>query len=461
MLPASRRGRDLRNKTSLLSPAGMLCLLPIGLVLPAVAQTAFDTTTIEQRADQWIKPYVAAGDFSGVVLIAQGDQMLVEKAYGKADFQHDVANQIGTRFRIASLSKTFTAAAIELLAAQGKLSLKDPLSKYASGIANGDKITVAQLLTHHSGVGELDAPEVTRDCLSDEELVKRLRDVAPLFPPGTDSQYSNEGYFLLAVILQKVSGIPYSQFLQKNIFDPLGMTNSGSTCKGLPPGPNATGHVPGAKTGAVAPLPFEEAAMVGPGSVYSNAHDLYVWLHAVDTNPSFQVDRLAYPYGWGKRNYSGRNLIEQSGINEGFNAHMALYPKEHLYAVVLSNVQSGLFNRLPKDLEAVVFGGEVSQPPAVKAAAVSAKELREYAGTYRTKSIPLPQNLTVRDGQLYTQWGSYPFLRMLTPTGKDEFFFRYEYAKVRFERDSKGSIVKMVWQWPEGEPLAFTPAEPR
>jgi CubicO group peptidase (beta-lactamase class C family) len=266
MLPASRRGRDLRSKTSLLSLAGMLCLLPLGLVLPAVAQTAFDAITIEQRADQWIKPYVAAGDFSGVVLIAQGNQMLVEKAYGKADFQHDVANQIATRFRIASLSKTFTAAAIELLAAQGQLSLKDPLSKYVSGIANGDKITVEQLLTHHSGVGKLDAPEVTRDCLSDEELLKRLRDVVPLFPPGTGSQYSSEGYFLLAVILQKASGVSYSQFLQKNIFAPLKMTNSGSTCKDLPPGPNAVGHVPGAKTGSVVPLPFDEATMVGPGS---------------------------------------------------------------------------------------------------------------------------------------------------------------------------------------------------
>ncbi len=156
----------MRNKTSLLSLPGMLCLLPSGLVLPAVAQTAFDGVTIEQRADQWLKPYVAAGDFSGVVLIAQGDQMLAEKAYGKADFQHDVANQIGTRFRIASLSKTFTAAAIELLTAQGKLSLKDLLSKYVSGIPNGDKITVEQLLTHESGVGELDDADMHRDCLS-------------------------------------------------------------------------------------------------------------------------------------------------------------------------------------------------------------------------------------------------------------------------------------------------------
>ena len=93
----------MRKGTSLLSLAVRLCLLSSGLVLPAVAQRAFDAATIERRTDQWLKAYAAAGDFSGVVLIGQGDQILLEKAYGKADFQRDVANQIGTRFRIASL----------------------------------------------------------------------------------------------------------------------------------------------------------------------------------------------------------------------------------------------------------------------------------------------------------------------------------------------------------------------
>jgi len=316
-----------------------------------------------------------------VVLIAQGDHVLVEKAYGKADIQRDVNNRAETRFRIASLSKTFTAAAIDLLIAQGKLALNDSLSKYVTGIANGDEITVDQLLRHQAGVGELDAADMYRECLSNEEVLKRLRAVKPLFPPGTTSQYSNEGYFLLAMILERVSKVSYETFLQKNIFDPLKLANTGSACKGPPPGPNANGYVPGDKAGSLVPLPFPEAAMVGPGSLYSNARDLYAWLRAVDTNPNFKVDKLAYPYGWGKRNYSGRSLIEQSGIDEGFNAHMALYPKDHLYVVVLSNVQSGLFNRLPKDLEAVLFGGDTSRPPEVKATTLSEPALREHQGT--------------------------------------------------------------------------------
>jgi D-alanyl-D-alanine carboxypeptidase len=433
----------------------MLCLFPSGLVLPAVAQTAFDAVTIEQRADQWLKPYVVAGDFSGVVLIAQGDQMLVAKAYGKADFQHDVANQIGTRFRIASLSKTFTAAAIELLIAQGRLSLNDHLNEYVSGIPNGDSITVEHLLLHESGVGELDDPDVYRQCLPNDELLRRLRKVPPMFAPGSDDHYSNEGYFLLAMVVEKVSAMSFETFMQKNVFDSLKLKNTGSTCLD-PPSPNAGGYIPGDKAASVVPLPFPEAAHVGSGSLYSNVGDLYLWLRAVDTNPNFRVDKFDYPYGWGKRNYSGRDLIEQSGMHEGFTSHMALYPKEHIYAIVLSNVQSGFFNRIPKDLEAVLFGGETSRPPVLKAAVVSVATLQEYQGEYKAESIPTPQNLVVRDGKLCTHWGSYPFLRVLTPTGKDEFFLRDEYAEVKFERDGKRGIAKMVWQWPDGQPMTFT-----
>jgi len=419
------------------------------------AQTIPDAPALTARVDQWITPYVSAGDFSGVVLIAQGDHLLVEKAYGKADFQRGVANRVDTRFWIASLSKTFTAAAIELLIAQGKIALKDPLDRYVSGIANGRQITVEQLLTHESGVGELDAADIYRECLPRQELLARLRKAPPMFNPGTDSHYSNEGYFLLAMILEKVSGTSYETLLQKNIFDPLKLVNTGSACRDLPAGPNAGGYVPGNTAGSVIPLPFPESTRVGPGSLYSNVTDLLTWLRAVDSNAAFQVDKFDYPYGWGKRNYSGRDLIEQSGLHEGFEAHMALYPKEHIYAVVLSNVQSGLLNRIPKDLEAVLFGGDTSRPPDVKPVAVQETGLREYEGTYKAAAIPVPQHIVVRDRKLFMQWGNYPFLRILTPTKKDEFFFRYEYAKVRFERDAQGRILRMTWQWPGGDPVVF------
>jgi len=422
---------------------------------PARAQAALDARGVSDRADKWLAAYAAAGDFSGVVLIAQGDRILVEKAYGKADAATGAPNTLKTRFRIASLTKTFTAAAIELLIAGGKIELGDPLGRYVPGIPNGDVITIEQLLLHRSGVGVVDTPDRYLECLPAAELLRRLGEAKPLFPPGKGDQYSNEGYFLLALVIEKVSGMSYEQFLQRNIFGPLGMKNAGIACKDLPPGPNAAGHVPGAAGSSVIRLTANEAVEIGSGTAYSDVGDLLSWLRAVDANPSFKAGRWRYPYGWGKRNYSGRALIEQSGIVEGFNAHIALYPGDHLCAVLLGNIQSGLFNRVPQDLEKVLFGGETTQPPAVIPVELSGRDLQDFAGEYASDAIPYHQTLVVRDGTLYMRWGQFPFPRALAPAGKDEFFFRYEYATVRFGRASSGKVVSMSWQWPDGGPMAF------
>jgi CubicO group peptidase (beta-lactamase class C family) len=411
--------------------------------------TPLDADDVAERTDQWLAPYVAAHDFSGVVLIAQGDRVLVEKAYGDADFGHQTPNSIDTRFRIASLSKSFTAAGIEMLAKQGKLSFKDHLSRYITGIPNGRIITIAELLTHTSGVGVLDSPDVIRHCLSDAELLRRMRKNPPLFKPGERSEYSNEGYFLLGMIIQKVSGQSYDRFMQQRIFQPLRLQNTGTACQEIPPGDDALGYMPGA-AGGVQRMAFDEAMESGPGSIYSDAHDVYRWVAAVDTDPRFQNTSYEAPYGWYKRNYSGHPFMEASGIAEGFGSHMMLYPDGHIYAVVLSNVQSGFLDRISHDLDTLLFGGDVSLPPDVKPVPVEAEALQAYVGSYKNESDHDPLNLTVQDGVLYMHWGHDPLLRILTPTGGDEFYFRSEYATVRFERDATGHVTRTIWQWAQG-----------
>ncbi len=331
--------------------------------------------------------------------------------------------------------------------------MADTLDRYIEGIPNGDKITIAHLLLHRSGVGR--APQLEQKCLSEEERLSQLKKSTPDFAPGTESRYSNEGYFLLALIVEKVSQKSYADFLRQNIFSRLGMKNTGSACKELPPGDNAQGSLPGGAGRDPSPIAVSQAVPVGPGSIFSTARDLYLWLRAVDMNPAFQLNQLEYPYGWGKRNFSGRNLIEQSGIVEGFTAHMALYPAEHIYAVVLSNVQSGFFNRIEKDLESVLLGGELSRPPKVTEVKVSANELAGYAGTYRTAKLPVDQILSLQSNEIRMRWSDTPFSRPLVPRGRDSFFYRVEYAEVEFQRDEKGFVSKSVWRWPQGDPLTF------
>ena len=428
--------------------------LPLAALGADADVAALDADTVAQRTDQWLTPYVAAHDFSGVVLIAQGDRVLVEKAYGEADFAHGRPNTVDTRFRIASLSKSFTAAGIEMLAKQGKLSFDDHLSRYIEGIPNGHIITIRELLLHTSGVGVLDSPTVVRHCLPDAELLRRMRKNPPLFRPGEHWEYSNEGYFLLGMIIQKVSGQSYGRFMQRKIFQPLDLQSAGTTCQQMPPGDDALGYMPDAGSG-VQRVAFDEAMQSGPGSIYSRARDVYRWLLAVDTDPRFQNGAYEAPYAWNKRSYSGHQLMEASGIAEGFGSHMTLYPKEHIYAVVLSNVQSGFLDRIPHDLDTVLFGGDTMRPPEVKAVPVDPAALQAYVGSYKSEGPSDRLNITARDGVLYMHWGDDPLWRTLTPVGKDEFYFRSEYAEVHFERDATGQVSGTTWQWAQGSRLVL------
>src|SRR5262245_59778024 len=208
---------------------------------PCVGQTALDSKAVSARVNAWLKAYQAAGDFSGVVLLAQGDRVLFQGVYGLADPQVGSPNRMETRFRVASVSKTFTAAAVEKLVKDGKLRYNDPLSRYVNGGSNGDSITIEQLLLHESGVGVLDSEGIYRDCLSRQDVIRRLASAKPLFDPGKGSRYSNEGYFLLAAVIERVTGESYGDFLRKNFFAPLQMENSGTACRNLPEGHNAFG----------------------------------------------------------------------------------------------------------------------------------------------------------------------------------------------------------------------------
>src|ERR1700730_5451873 len=161
-------------------------LVALLLALPSVG---YAQKSIQSKLDAYLAPYLAVKDFSGVALIAKGDTILAEKAYGMADVERKVPNRIGTAFRIASLSKTFTAAAIAMLIERGKVNLDDPLARYIPDFPNGEKITVKHLLLHKSGVGQLDSPELQLNCSTTSELVARLEKVPPLFAPGTGGQY--------------------------------------------------------------------------------------------------------------------------------------------------------------------------------------------------------------------------------------------------------------------------------
>jgi len=417
--------------------------------------TAESDIALQRRLDRYVLPYVEAGDFSGVVLIARGDTILARKAYGFASRGDHVRNDVETRFRIASLSKTFTAAAILMLVDAGKLTLASHLSEFIQGVPNGESITIEQLLMHTSGLGALDSPEVFTKSLPMEELLLRIKATSPEFAPGAGDGYSNEGYLLLAAVIERVSGLSYSQFVARKITKPLGMRHTVDGLAFWKVPHRASAYVAGPGMHDVTPLLSDEVGIPGAGSLSSTADDLHRWAEAVRSDRVMRLDAQRYPYGWGKRQYAGHDCIEQSGLLEGFNAYLAIYPADNIDIVFLSNIQSGMFNRVAKDLAAVVFGGTTTTPPNERAAPITDRQLGEVAGSYKASSIPLPQNLVVKNRALYLQWGHYPFLRPLSPIGDDRFFYRSEYAIVQCEHDSGGKISGLKWTWDGADPVTF------
>jgi CubicO group peptidase (beta-lactamase class C family) len=430
------------------------------LIIRALALgQSIDASALSMKLDSYLQPYVKANDFSGVVLIAQGERILSVREYGMADRGHAVRNQRATAFRLASLSKTFTAAAIVMLIDRGTLHLHDPLSRFFPEFPNGDHITVEQLLSHESGVGELDSPDLTRQCPASDEMVRRIARVPPFFMPGSSDRYSNEGYVLLAAIIEHTSGMSYEAFLRKNIFRPLNMEHTGVMCAEWPVSNHAVGYIAGLGSDLES-LPFNEAGWNGPGSLYSTADDLYTWLKAVNADRLFKFSALEYPYGWGKRNYSGKPLVEQSGQLEGYTAHMALYPEQKIYIVFLNNIESCMFSRVPKDLEAVLFGGKPSSPPDPTPVPVAKSSLAEFAGAYSTKQYPVPLRFEVQESHLFMHWGAVPFLRPLVMTGKDQFFARAEYGSYEFVRDAGGKVSGVAAKWDSGGSLELKREKP-
>lgn len=334
-------------------------------ILPTIAICQNKTSrSTEQSWDDYIQRYVSNGDFSGNVLIVKDQTVLFQRSYGKANYELNVPTKSDTKFRIASVSKTFTAAAIVILANQGLLKYSDKLSTYIPGFIQGDSITIANLLLHQSGVADIDYDKYSFEKLSKNEVLDKLETQALYFKPGTASRYSNTGYFILAHIIEKVSGISYDEFLSKNIFQKLGMHNTGIDHNGQVIPSKSTGYGIGAGVNGIAQASWSDIDLsFGSGSIYSTADDLVKWLKAINNNTLFDINKMGYPFGWGARKlFADKNCLVQSGFLSGYSAFISVYPAEKLYVVALSNISSNFNEQAGNDLAAIYFKENYSMP---------------------------------------------------------------------------------------------------
>ncbi|MGH8187269.1 MAG: serine hydrolase domain-containing protein, partial [Steroidobacteraceae bacterium] len=230
------------------------------------------------RMDHVVQQLVDAKQFMGSVLVARGEQVLFNKAYGNANLEWNIANTPTTKFRIGSITKQFTAASILLLEERGKLKLEDPIKKhFADAPAAWDAVTLNHLLTHTSGIANFTSfPEFQKRKQFDTKLVDLIgsfKDHALEFAPGEKMAYSNSGYLLLGHVIEKASDMSYADFVQANIFAPLGMKDSGYDSNALIIERRAAGYTRSGE--AIANADFVHMSIPhAAGGLYSTTEDL-------------------------------------------------------------------------------------------------------------------------------------------------------------------------------------------
>jgi len=399
--------------------------------------------TAAERMQQVVQPYADAQVFMGSVLVAQNGKVLFSKSYGWADMEWNIPNSPTAKFQLASVTKQFTAASIFLLQDRGKLKTDDLVKKYLPDApAAWDKITIYNLLTMTSGVSG-DAAKYEPG--TPDKLI--FADKPLDFQPGEKWDYSNLGFDVLGFLLEKVSGQSYADFVQENIFKPLGMDDSGYDSNITIVSHRASGYWPGADGIENAERTNLSGAFAA-GGLYSTTEDMLRWENGLFggklltraslrkmTTP-FQHD---YACGLYVHRVNGRQVIDYDGNGIGFNTEVAYYPEDELAVIVLANLNGYVTGRINTALAAVVHGETVpfARPP--REIVLAREVLARYVGAYEFSDGHVV--FTLEGRHLIAHFGAnFP----LFAESETKFFSKGWDLQFEFSKNDKGEFVSVT-----------------
>ncbi len=407
-----------------------------------------------------------ADEPGAVVIVVRDGQVLLRDTMGMANLELAVPMRPEMVFRLGSVTKQFTAAAILLLVQQGRLSLDDDINKYLPDYPNqGQRITIAQLLTHTAGITSYtDVPAFwrqQRSDLSSEELLDFFKNRPMDFVPGERWHYSNSGYAVLGALIEKVSGQGYGEFVEQHIFQPLGMVHSSldRTDRII------AGRVPGYKKVGSSFVNADYMSMTLPyaaGALLSTVDDLALWDAALYTDGLVSQDLLQrswlpaqlrdgrdthYAFGWLTSTLDGLHLLSHAGGINGFSSMVARVPATHVYVAVLTNREGGAGD-LAIRLAVIASGREWHAPTLIT---LSTTALDRLVGTYRMKdggSVAVAQEA----GSLVADVPPYGKQALAALSETDFLFFGAPLARLAFQVDPDGvahSLSLMTGRGPD------------
>jgi CubicO group peptidase (beta-lactamase class C family) len=428
-----------------------------------------------QKIDTLISDYATQNLFSGAVLVAHKGKILFKKAYNLADRELNVANTTAMKFRIASLTKQFTALAILQLQEKKLLSISDPLSKFVPNFTQGDMITLHHLLSHSSGIpnitffADFGTKCLQPTTLSEEVEYLRSNSTQLDFKPGTKYTYSNSNYIILSYIIEKVSGQSFESYLQDYILKPLGMHDSGLE--------NLSQIIPNRTSGYVrndtqiknAPY-FDFSWAVGSGGMYSTIEDMYRWNRALYANQqkiaspeSFKqlfaphtpiaahIPNFWYGYGLALEECEFGLCISHEGNINGFSSYTTHYTKDDTSIIILSNFAFAPYKTIEATIRNIVANKSYESPVQKKSISVKKEDLEKFVGTYQMEEVlglyrRAPSTFEIRSA------GDHLVLSMrkndykIYPQTPLTFFLTTLEATLTFDVDAEGKVTGVVYK---------------
>lgn len=401
--------------------------------------------TLQQTSSlrDYVQAYVANGDFSGIIATSNANGEVGIERFGYADFETGTPFAENSSFHIASISKTFTAAAVLRLQEQGVLALDDTLDTYLPAFPNARSISIEHLLNHSSGIVDYwalpDADQRAKTPMPTGDLLAWIGGFPLQFEPGSENRYSNSGYAVLAAVIEQVSGQAYHDFVDQMLSERLGANDisafqNDATANGYQPA--HSGH------GVARYEPYDPSILVGAGSLKSNAKDLLKWcrLFISDFN---DPDTPSLTYGWGARSSGGARWAQQTGRTPGYASHIRAYPDSGDCIVVLSNIESEAVAEIGGGVAEIVAGNSAEVPALRPQIPLQQDKARDYVGVYE---IAPGNRLEVRaEGAFLSLKGQNGVFLPLEPVGEDQFFFRQLNVFINAERDETGLVGALLW----------------
>lgn len=434
-----------------------ISLISLGIAQSAIADQPSDELLISKVDAIVTKKLQEPGGVGLSIAIARGSNIILAKGYGLAEVEHDAKADAETIFRIGSVTKQFTAAAIMRLVEQGKLTLDDDMTTYLPDYpTQGHTVTIRHLLTHTSGIKSYTSVEdfwkfgQARE-LTHDELLAYVKDVEFDFAPGEKFLYNNTGYYLLGMIIEKVAGVPYCQYLQDEFFTPLGLTRT--RC-----GSNTDiihNRAQGYEFNADVLSNDAPIGMNNPGAagiLISTAHDLIVWDQALMNGKVVSEDSLkqmttpytlsdgtdtGYGFGLGMRDLEGHRRIGHGGGINGFNSLLGYFPDDDLYVAVISNSQGVSAPEIARAITMAALGIENTFADL----APSPDDIERFSGMYVLGSTGLEAKIFEKGGFLFMQATDQSAIKLLYQ-GQGEFRASFDPAvKIIFDPDGGRDFV--------------------